>query len=303
MKTVCIIPAYNEDKTIGNMIKSAKKHVDEIIVIDDGSTDKTKDVAKKAGAAVYSHNFNMGLGKTMRDGYMETIKTDADVIVQIDADGQYLPEEIPKLLEPIRKNMADMVLGSRFKGKIEEMPRIKRMGNLFFSKLTSFLAGQKITDSQTGFRAMRREIAELIIPTGKYTYTQEMVIRSIKEGYRVYEVPVYFAKRVSGESRLISNVFSYGGNSLSIMIGTFREYHPMKFFGIPGLIFILLGLIIGADVVYSYLTTGVMNRPGTGILSSLMIIFGTFLIFIGLIADMLESKYRQIRELLRRNKK
>jgi|YelNatPaOPRAMG01_1025707.scaffolds.fasta_scaffold88849_2 glycosyltransferase involved in cell wall biosynthesis len=302
MKIIAVIPAYNEEKTIGFVIKETKKYVDNVIVIDDGSTDNTAKIAKKNGAVIYSHPTRMGLGKTILDGYREALKLDAEIVLQIDADGQYLPKEIPKLLKPIIDNQADMVLGSRFLGTIENMPLIKKIGNKFFSKITSFLSGIKITDAQTGFRATRAEVIENIIPTGKYTYTQEMIIRASKEGYRIFEVPIYFAKRSYGKSRLIGNVFSYGSNAISIILKTFREYHPMKFFGIPGLIFIFFGTWLGYDVFSTYVLTGSMNRPGTAMLSALLIITGVLLLFIGLLADMIESKYKQIREHFKRMK-
>jgi len=299
-KIVAIIPAYNEEKTVGSVIRETKRYVDKVIVINDGSTDGTEKIARKSGADIYSHPVRMGLGPTILDGYREALRLDADIILQIDADGQYLPKEIPKLLEPIHDNQADMVLGSRFSGTIEDMPFVKRMGNKTFSKITGFLSGTRITDAQTGFRVMRKELVENIIPTGRYTYTQEMIIRASKEGYRIMEVPIYFAKRPHGKSRLIGNVFSYGSNSLSIMIKTFREYHPMKFFGIPGIIFIIAGVWLGFEIGVVYLSTGVMNRAGTATFSALLIITGVLLIFIGLLADMTESKYRQIREHFRR---
>lgn len=302
MKTVAIIPALNEEETIGRVVRSVRKHIKNVIVIDDGSTDGTAKTARRAGASVYSHPMNKGLGPTILDGYREALKRGAEIVLQIDADGQYLARDIPKLVNPVIRNEADMVLGSRFSGKIEEMPFVKRTGNKFFSKITSMLSGIKITDAQTGFRAIRSELLENIIPTGKYTYTQEMIIRASKENYRILEVPIYFAKRKSGESRLIGSVFSYASNSFMIMLRTFREYNPLKFFGFPGLILLVAGAILGYDVTIDYMMTGIMNREGSAILSALMIMSGILLVFMGLLADMMQSKYVQTREHFRRSK-
>ncbi len=302
MKTIAIIPALNEEETIGRVIESVKRHVNNVIVIDDGSTDGTAKTARKAGARVYSHPVNKGLGPTILDGYREALKKGAEIVLQIDADGQYLARDIPRLINPILRNEADMVLGSRFSGTIEEMPFVKRTGNRFFSKITSVLSGMRITDAQTGFRAIRSELLENIIPTGKYTYTQEMIIRASKENFRIKEVPIYFARRKSGESRLISNVLSYASSSFMIMLRTFREYHPLKFFGLPGLVLLIAGAVIGYDVTIDYMLTGIMNRAGSAILSALMIMSGILLVFMGLLADMMESKYRQTREHFRRLK-
>jgi glycosyltransferase involved in cell wall biosynthesis len=301
MKIVAIIPAYNEEESIAGVVKGTKKYVDKVLVINDGSTDSTEKAARRAGAMVYSHPINRGLGPTILDGYREALKMGADIILQTDADGQYLTTETPKLLKPVIENQADMSLGSRFAGEIESMPGIKKFGNRMFSRFTSFLAGTKITDAQTGFRAMRRELLENIIPTGRYTYTQEMIIRTSREGYRIIEVPIYFAKREHGESRLISNSFSYGSNALSIMVKTFREYHPLKFFGVPGILFILLGILLGLSLVNVYVSTGTFSGYTASIvLTALLIISGGLLIFMGMLADMMEAKYRQTREHFRR---
>lgn len=226
---VAIIPAYNEEDSIAKVVKGTLKHVDKVLVMDDGSTDNTATRAiVSSKVAVMSCTVNRGLGIIMRDGYKIALKMGADIIVQIDADGQYLPKEIPKLLKPILNDEADMVLGSRFSGEIEDMSIRKQMGNQIFSGLTSVLIGKHITDAQTGFRAMRRELLEKIKPSGKYTYTQEMIIRSSKEGWRIKEVPIYFGRRKYGDSRLISNILSYARNALSIMLRTFYEYHPLK---------------------------------------------------------------------------
>lgn len=301
MKIVAIIPAYNEEESVGEIVKKTKEYVNDVIVIDDGSTDRTAEIAEKAGAIVYSHSRNRGLGLTIIDGYSLALKQNADIILQIDADGQYLPEEIPKLLKPINDKKADIVLGSRFAGEIEEMSLTKKIGNRLFSKITSFLSGTKITDAQTGFRAMRKEVADSIIPIGKYTYTQEMIIRSLKEGYQVLEVPIFFAKRKYGKSRLIRNIFSYGLLAFSIVIKTFRDYHPLIFFGVPGLILLLIGFLLGGYILSLYLAVkSLSEHTGIIVLTALLIMFGSFMVFVGMLAEMIQSRYLQIREHIKR---
>ena len=133
MKTIAIIPAYNEESTISDVIKGTSQFVDEILVINDGSTDNTSDIAKSAGATVIDNIVNRGLGRTIKRGYEEAIKRGADIVVQIDADGQYDPQEIPKLIQPILDNKADLVLGSRLENLKYEMPWLKKQGNKAFS--------------------------------------------------------------------------------------------------------------------------------------------------------------------------
>lgn len=301
MKIVAIIPAFNEESTVADVVRKTKKYAKEVLVIDDGSTDATAAKAKAAGAIVISHHTNKGLAKTITDGYTEALKRRADIVLQLDADGQYLPEEIPKLLEPILKNRADMVLGSRFEGTIEEMPYKKKFGNRLFSKLTSMLSGMKISDAQTGFRAMTRDVAETVIPTSRYTYTQEMIIRAAKEGYDIVEVPIYFAKRTSGKSRLVSNIFSYGVNAIVIIMKTFREHNPLVFFGGPGLLLFLIGFVYGAYLFNIYITTGsIAERIGSVMFSTFLMMSGLILGFMAMLADMLQAKYKQIREHIKR---
>jgi glycosyltransferase involved in cell wall biosynthesis len=165
MRLAITIPAYNEEKTIEKTVREIKKVVGKnkydakILVVDDGSVDKTAAVARNAGALVFSHPRNYGLAETFRTEIEKCLELKADVIVHIDADGQYVANEIPLLIREVKKG-ADLVLGSRFKGKIEEMPFIKRIGNKAFSVVVSNITGMKISDAQTGFRAFKKKLAQ-----------------------------------------------------------------------------------------------------------------------------------------------
>lgn len=289
-KTIAIIPAYNEQDTIANVISQTKSFVDKIIVINDGSTDSTKDVAMQAGAEVVDNIVNRGLGETMKHGYREALRQKADIIVQLDADGQYLAKEIPLLIQPILNNEADLVLGSRLENIKYKMPILKKFGNKSFSLVLRILTGADVKDGQTGFRAMRKEVLETAMPENKYTYTQEMIIRSAEEGWRIRSVPITFVERVSGESRLISHPFSYAMRSWLIIIRTMRDYHPLSFFGVPGSLLILVGLIIGVALFYKFTITGAIGRTPSIILTALLIIVGLQFIFMGLIADMMRKR-------------
>ena len=162
MKIVVTIPAFNEEKTIGEVITEIKGVMDKtrfkynLLIIDDGSRDRTKEIAEKAGAIVFSHPINYGLAETFRTEMKKALELNPDIIVHTDADGQYLASDIPKLIKPIIEKKADIVLGSRFKGKIEKMPLIKRLGNKAFSRVISKITGTKISDAQTGFRAFTK---------------------------------------------------------------------------------------------------------------------------------------------------
>ena len=264
MKIIVSMPAYNEEKTIGRVIGGIKKEMDKggykytIHVVNDGSRDNTAKIAKDAKVKVISHQVNYGLAEAFRTELKEFLKSDADIFVHTDSDGQYLSRDIPKLIKKIEEGY-DLVLGSRFKGKIESMPFIKRVGNRAFSKVVSNIAGFKISDAQTGFRAFTRGVAESLDIISNHTYTQEQIIRAAKEKFRIAEVPVYFAKRC-GKSRLMKNSFEYAVRAWINLIRIYRDYEPLEFFGRIGGILLLAVALMGAYFIYLHLTKGIM--PG-----------------------------------------
>lgn len=294
MKVIVTIPAYNEEKSLGSVLENIKKVMNttklkyELLVVNDGSRDRTVEVARRAGATVVSHPFNMGLAEAFRTEMKECLARKADVIVHTDADGQYLAEDIPKLLEPILKNEVDMVLGSRFKGKIESMPWLKRWGNRAFSRVISKITHLRISDGQTGFRAFTNKVAEAIPVISTHTYTQETIIRAARHKFRIKEVPVYFAKR-DGKSRLISNPFEYAVKAWINIFRIYRDYEPLRFFGLFGLLFIFLGLVLGLSLVYLFLKTGKVGHIPSTILSMLLITVGVQVILFGFLADMMKE--------------
>ena len=290
MKIIVTIPAYNEERTIGRVIQDIKTVMDKtrynykILVIDDGSTDKTAFAAKNSGAIVYSHPKNYGLAETFRSEIEKCLELKADIIVHTDADGQYLAEDIPKLIEEVKKGN-HLVLGSRFKGKIESMPLIKRLGNIAFSKVVSQVSGIKISDAQTGFRAFTNSAAKKIKITSTHTYTQEQIIRAVKHKFKIKEVPVYFAKR-HGKSRLMRSPFEYALKAWVNILRIYRDYEPLKFFGLFGFVFFVLGFLLGLYLIYIFLTTGIVGRIPTVMLSVLLISIGIQIWLFGFFADM-----------------
>lgn len=290
MRVVVTIPAYNEEKTIDKVITDIKEVMNEnkydykILVVDDGSRDKTKEIATNKGAMVFSHPISYGLAETFRTEMKKALELNPDIIVHIDADGQYIASDIPKLINPIIDKKADVVLGSRFRGKIESMPLIKRLGNKLFSKVISNITKTKISDGQTGLRAFTKEVASIKIKS-EQTYTQEQIIKVIKNKLRLFEVPIYFAKR-KDKSRLMKNPFDYAIKAWIDILRIYRDYEPLKFFGLFGGLFFIIGFLLGLFILYSVITKGYVGALPRVLLSVLFISIGVQIILFGFLADM-----------------
>lgn len=190
MKLVAIIPAYNEEKHIGQVVRGVKKYTKNIIVIDDGSQDRTFKTAAEQGAKVYHHLLNRGLGGALGTGIKAALLEGADIILTLDADGQHNPDEIPKIIKPIIEGKADVVIGSRFLRR-QPMPVFRRLGNYFFNFITLFLFGIWSTDSQSGMRAFNKSAAEKVeIYTNKMEVSSEILDEIKTHGFRLKEVPI-----------------------------------------------------------------------------------------------------------------
>ncbi len=293
MKLIITIPAYNEEQTLPVVLGELPPKVSgfdqiQVLVVDDGSTDQTGALARKMGASVLRNTRNKGLAWTFRHALETALDMGADVIVNIDADGQYDGREISKLTEPILSGKADLVLGSRFAGKIEYMPAGNRWGNRLATAVVRLVTGLKITDAQTGFRAFSREAALRMNIQSKYTYTQETLLQAAEYRLAVLEVPVIFRKR-QGKSRLISSLWVYARNAgLTILMG-YINYKPLKFFLGLGLLFILSGLVFGLRVFLHYVETGLVSPfLPSAVLSVMLLIIGVQLSFIGIVAEMVK---------------
>jgi glycosyltransferase involved in cell wall biosynthesis len=289
MKIVVTIPAFNEEKSIGAVIEELhaafkkEKLTYEILVVDDGSTDGTVAAARKAGATVTSHPRNAGLAETFRTEMKQCLARKADIIVHTDADGQYRAEDAVALVRKVREGY-DLVLGSRFKGRIEHMPFLNRIGNRMFTMLVRYVVKAPVSDAQTGLRAFNREVAALpVIST--YTYTQEQIIRAVKSKMRIAEVPIHFARR-DGKSRLIRHPLNYAVKGGVNVIRVLRDYTPLTFFGAMGAVFLFFGTGVGIWLVYRFLTEGVVGRLPSAMLSVLLISIGLQIVLFGFLADM-----------------
>ena len=288
---IITIPAFNEEKTIGLVISEIKLVMDKtkydynILVLNDGSTDNTKNIAQEAGAIVVSNKRNLGLAETFKREIEECIKLEAKMIVHTDADGQYPSKYIPKLIEKIEEGN-DLVLGSRFEKGQYSGSFMKKLGNIAFAKVFSNLLNSKISDTTTGFRAFTLEVANLPL-INNFTYTQEQIIRVGKAKMRISEIPITTNK--TRRSRLFKNPLDYAIKAWVNIIRIHRDFNPLKFFGGIGLVLISLGGMLGAWITYLWFTTGGVGGIPRVILSMLLLISGLQVILFGFLADMNEK--------------
>ncbi len=309
MRLIVMIPAHNEEETIGNTIEEIPRKIQgidsvQVLVINDGSTDKTIEVAREAGAdEILSHRTNLGLGLAFRDGLERALKMGADIIVNIDADGQYDAREIPKLIKPILEKRAEIVLGWRDISNLDFVPFSKKIGNRMTTWIIRKACNLSIKDSQTGFRAFSQEAALRMNLSGEYTYVHETLIQAKSKGLRVGEVPVQFRER-KGDSRLISSLPSYVKEAGGIIIKTYRDYAPLKTFSYLGTVFIIIGVIFALRVLVHFLETGMVSgRIPSAVLSSMLIILGFLIFVLGLLADMFKTHRGLQEEILYKLKK
>ena len=314
MKLVILIPAFNEEKSLGKVLEKIPRKIKgidqvDVLVVNDGSTDQTAAIARRNGAKVISHQKNRGLGAAFKTGINEALKMGADIIVNIDADGQFNPKDIPLLIAPILSGQAQMATATRFKEKSlipANIPPAKLWGNRQFTKLVNFLTGENFTDTQCGFRAYSREAALRLNLFGQFTYTQEVFIDLLEKGMTITEVPlkVTYFKNSQRKSAISGSLLKYGFRALEIILRTFRDYRPLLFFGIPGIAICLPGFILALGSLIYWLvlkkTSPVRMYLFTGIV---LILFGFLLIFLALVADMFKRMRKNQEEMLYQMKK
>ena len=298
MKLVILIPALNEAASIAGVVESMPRQIEgvdqiEVLVVDDGSKDDTAQLARNAGAAVISHPFNQGVGKAFNTGLTAALEMGADIMVNIDADGQFSPADIPLLIAPIVEGKADFVSGDRFRsadGKLvrpEYMSKIKFWGNQRMADLVGFVTGKRYDDVSCGFRAYSKEALMRLNLTGKFTYTQESFLDLANKGMGIKTIPVdvtYFPDR---KSRVAGSILNYMFQTAKIIFRAYRDYNPLKFFGLLGLIPFVISVLSGVFVLIHYFTTGAFSPYiFVAFASVYLFTFGILLWIVGILADM-----------------
>ena len=250
MKLACI-PAYNEESHIENLVKSAKNHVDQVIVCDDGSTDDTASIAKNAGAIVISHKVNQGYGAAIISLFDYARKNNAEIMITIDGDGQHNPDQIPLLLDTITQHNVDVVIGSRFLNQNTKTPGYRKRGIKIITSAANYGTDLKVSDSQSGFRAYSKNAIDAIHPTEDgMSVSTEILLKISNKGLSLAEIPITISY---DDDTSEYNPISHGITVLANTIKYVSIKHPLKFYGVPGITLIVAGIILGSIFLDAYL--------------------------------------------------
>lgn len=262
MLTVACIPAFNVANQISDVIKKSQKFVDIVIICDDGSSDTTSTNAELSGALVIKHEKNRGKGAALKTLFQKAKELEADIIITIDGDGQFLPEEITKLSEPIKTNQFDVVIGNRFLDK-HEMPAYRKIGNKMLDKFTKLAADLPFEDTQSGFRAYSKNAIEKIsFSTNGFGVDSEILVDAVNKGLKVTEqyVTVIYD---TGEKTSTKNPVSHSMGVIASIIELIAINHPLKYLGIPGIILLVIGIIYSVVVLTIFNDTRYFSIPST----------------------------------------
>ena len=291
MKIIIGIPAYNEEKNIAGIISKLKNISNDIIVCNDGSTDLTANIAEDMGAIVVNHEKNLGYGGAIRSIFLKAKDLAADVLVTFDADGQHRIEDIDGVIAPILENQSDIVIGSRFLDDSEkEVPQYRKMGIKVITKITNATIKKELTDSQSGFRAYSKQVLNEISPseTGMGVST-EILIKASSKDLKISEVPI---KILYGENTSTQNPITHGSSVIFSTIKFTSIEHPLRFYGIPSVIFMIIGFSFTYLAIQYYTEIGRLNTNLT-IISAGTILIGVILLISAILLYSLVSVVRE----------
>ncbi|MGF7119207.1 glycosyltransferase family 2 protein [Methanobacterium oryzae] len=299
IKLTAIIPAYNEELAIGSIVIGSKKHVDRVIVIDDGSVDNTVEIAQLAGADVISHETNKGKGIALKTGLLAA--RNSDIIITLDSDGQHNYDEIPKLIAPIINGEADIVNGSRYlNGDKKDTPKYRRVGQTVLDKATKISSGFDITDSQSGFRAFARHtIPAFRFKCNGFGIESEMLMDAANAGLRIKEVEIGVRYDLDGSTK---NPVTHGFGVLMNIINDLEFQRPLLFFTLPGVIICIIGITLGLIFFGDYLShsISISGVPYASkslmptILAIMLTLGGGFLALTGIILDSMSKMIKHV---------
>jgi len=301
MKLIVQIPCYNEEQTLPQTYADIPKEIPgidkvEVLIIDDGSSDKTIDVAKDLGIEhIVINKHNIGLAHSFRHGIDECLRQNADVIVNTDGDNQYAGWDIPKLVKPILNGSADIVIGDRETHKIAHFSRGKKFMQWLGSGVIRKLAGIWVPDAISGFRAISRDSAIKLNVLSSFSYTIEMVIQAGKRNLTIISVPVETNEKTR-ESRLFKSIPGFITRQVTTMVRMYAMYQPLKVFFILGSILSIAGILPIIRFIYFYFTSGGAGHVQSLILGGTFLMMGFIAYLAGLLADLI-SFNRQLLEM------
>ena len=290
MKITVGIPAFNEEKNIAMVIIKLKKIADNIIVCNDGSTDSTEEIAKELGAIVINHEKNLGYGAGKKSIFLKAKEINSELLVTLDADGQHDINDISKIVKPIQENKAEIVIGSRFLEKSKNVPEYRKFGIKLITKVTNLSLSKSLTDSQSGFRAYNKDVLSILEPGDiGMGISTEILIKASSRGFKIAEVPINILYEGNTSSH---NPVSHGTSVLLSTIKYISIEHPLKFYGIPSLVFFAIGLTFTFLSVQYYTEIGRLNTNLT-LVAAGTILIGVILIITTILLYSLVSVVRE----------
>ncbi|HEU5014599.1 MAG TPA: glycosyltransferase family 2 protein [Roseiflexaceae bacterium] len=275
--TVALIPAYNEERFIGSLVLAVRAYVDQVVVIDDGSRDRTIAIAKLAGATVIQHQVNQGKAAAVNTGFAYVRQFKPSAVVMLDGDGQHCADDIPQVLEPVVDGSADIVVGSRFMEVKSDIPAYRQVGQHSLTLATNLASGVRISDSQSGYRAFSaRALEELSFGQGGFSIESEMQFQAREHSLRVIEVPI----KVIYAERAKRNPFKHGMQVVNSIVRMVGQTRPLVYFGLAGVTLFILGTLLGLYMVNIFTQTHTL-AVGYGLITVMLCVMGMFLFFAG----------------------